>query len=136
MLPGSLLLPPGAPGFAQYPPLLHSALDRPRGAQMMLVSSGEERCCLRRGRAGGGGLWSCLVEPTSEKEAQSFLPSFLGWLRESSTVPRVWLCGCDRARMRAAFRGWEGGGLDGRVEGRRGWVCVLEEGRPRTGSPA
>lgn len=81
-------------------------------------------------------LWSCLVEPTSEKEAQSFLPSFLCGLAAGivhgakGVVVWVWTgraCVLLSEDGRVGV-GWEGG----RAEG---WVCVLEEGRPRTGSP-
>lgn len=92
--------------------------------------------CLREGQGGRRRLYGpAWLSPRSEKEAQSFLPSFLGWLRNHSRCQGCGCVGVGQARMRAAFRGWEGGGVGwegGRAEG---WVCVLEEGRPRTGSP-
>lgn len=76
------------------------------------------------------------MKPTSQEEAQSFPPSFLCALAAGivhgakGVVVWVWT-GCAMVLLLEDGRvwvGWEGGGAEG-------WVCVLVEGRPLTGSP-
>lgn len=112
-----------SPRLCSIPPSAAPSPDPSVGGQMMPVGS-EERCCLRRGREGGGGFCGpAWLKPMSQEKAQPSLPPFLCGLAagivDGAKGVVVW--GVDRVRMRAASRGWE---LDEKVEGRRGGsVC-------------